>query len=344
MRILDRACLAITTTILFLVVFAAGVSAQNPATTPAPTPENPFMTSQRFDRDKETLYAIFSENKRGPSPEQQQRAYGAAREFVRRYGGIDDTYAKEARKFVTEFEKGATQYALFTAYGTKNYAKAFELGRPLLKKQPEDFFVLGVLAEAGYENALAGNASLNEETIDYLRRAITLVEAGKVSKADPFKTVDVASGFLNLALGWFLKDKSPVEAAAAFVKAVQPKSPYQNDPLTYYRLGVAILKGEFTQLSTEYNEKYGTKGPSPEQQAMFERIKHAGERAIDAYARAVALSDPKRLAADSIQPQFTPEFRGKVQEQLTALYKSLHNNSDGGLNELIAGVLSKPMP
>lgn len=302
------------------------------------------MTGQRFDRDKETLYAIFSENKRGLSPEQQKRAYGAAKEYVRRYGGDPDNYVKEARNFLKDFEKGISQYELYTAYSTKNYAKAFELGRPVLKDQPENFFVLGVLAEAGYENALGGNASLNDETIDYLRRAIKLVEAGKVSKADPFKSVDVASGFLNLALGWFLKDKSPVEAAAAFVKAVQPKSPYQNDPLTYYRLGVTILKGDFTQLSAEYNEKYGTKAPSPEQQAMFERIKHAGERAIDAYARAVALSDPKRLAADANQSQFTPEFRSKVQDQLTALYKSLHENSDAGLNELIAGVLSKPMP
>jgi hypothetical protein len=120
------------------------------------------------------------------------------------------------------------------------------------------------MAEAGHDNALAGNATLNEETIGYLRRAIQLIEAGKVKKADPFKNLGAAGGFLNLALGWFLKEKSPVEAAAAFVKAVQPKSPYEKDALVYYRLGVAILKGEFTQLSAEYNEKFGSKPPSPE--------------------------------------------------------------------------------
>lgn len=155
------------------------------------------MASQRFDRDKETLYAIFSENKRGPSPEQQKRAYGAAREYVRKYGGDSDTYAKEARKFVTDFEKVATQYEVFNAYTRKNFAKSFELGRPVLKADPENFFMLGVLSEAGYENALAGNASLNEETIDYLRRAIKLVEARKVTKADPFKSLDAAAVFLT---------------------------------------------------------------------------------------------------------------------------------------------------
>ena len=343
MRNPDRSSIT-AAAILLLLIFAVGVSAQSPATTPAPTPENPQMTSQKFDRDKEVLYAIFSENKKGLSPEQRQRAYGAAREYVRRYGGVSDSYVKEARKFVAEVENDINQGELYNAYTTKNYAKAFELGRPILKKEPENFFVLGILTEAGYQDALAGSATLNEETLDYLRRALKLLEGGKLAKTDPFKNADAAAGFLNLALGWYLKDKSPVEAAAAFRKAVQPKSPYENDPLTYYRLGVAILKGEFAQLSAEYNEKFGSKAPSPEQQAMIERVLNTGARAIDAYARAVALSDPKRLAVDPNAPQFAPEFRTKLQEQLTALYKSLHGNSDAGLSELIANVLSKPPP
>jgi hypothetical protein len=329
---------------LLLFACAGGVSAQMPGSTPAPTPENPAMAGQRFDRDKETLYAIFSENKRGLSPDQQKRAYGAAKEYVRRYGGDGDTYVREARNFLKEFEKGSSQFELFTAYSEKNYVKAFELGRPALKDQPENFFVLGVLSEAGYENALAGNASLNDETVDYLRRAIKLLDTGKLSKADPFKSTDIARGFLNLALGWFLKDKAPVEAASAFRKSVSSEGPYQKNPLTYYRLGLAILKGEFAQISAEYNEKFGTKEASPEQQAMLQRVSHAGDLAVDAYARSYALSDPKQSALNPDQPQLTPEFRDKLLGQLTALYKSLHNNSDAGLTELISAVLSKPLP
>jgi hypothetical protein len=332
--------LKITMATLLLFTLAAAVDAQKAV----PTPEHPPMTSQQFDRDKETFYAIFSASKNNPNPEQQQRAYAAAREFLRRYGGDNDNYTKEATEFVNNFKKEISQDELYTAYAAKNYAKAFELGRPLLKTEPANFFVLGVLAEAGYENALTGNASLSDETIDYLRRAIELLEAKKVSKANPFKSIEVANGFLNVALGWFLKDKSPVEAAAAFEKAVQPKSPYEKDPFTYYRLGMAILKGEFAKLSAEYNEKYGGKQSSPEQQAMFQKIDHAAARVIDAYARAVALSDPKNAVADTVQTQLTAEFRGKLIEQLTTLYKNFHNNSDAGLNELIAEVLSKPLP
>ena len=302
------------------------------------------MPSQRFDNDKEYRYARFSEYKNDPSPEKQKRAYLAAKSFLSLYSGENDFYAKEAKEFVMNFENKVNEADLYPAFDAKNYAKTFEIGRPLLAKNPENFFVLGLLAEAGYQSGLAGTTTLNEETVDYLRRSIQLLEAKKVSKPDPFKNLDVAAGFLNLALGTLLKDKSPVEAAAALAKAVKPKSPFENDPLTFYRLGVAILKGPFAQLSAEYNEKYGTKQASPEQQAMLEEMNRLAARAIDAYARALALSDPARARADSPSSQFTPEFRTKLLAQLTALYKNFHNDSDAGLNDLISSVLAKPLP
>ncbi|HKB68071.1 MAG TPA: hypothetical protein VKC61_19585 [Pyrinomonadaceae bacterium] len=301
------------------------------------------MASQRFDNDKEYRYARFSEYKKSPSPEQQKRAYQAAKSFLRLYGGENDYYVKEVKQFVAEYDAKAGQFDLYAAFDAKNYVKTFELGRPLLAAQPENFFLLGLLSEAGYENALAGNVSLNDETIDYSRRAIQLMEAGKVSKPDPFKDIETATGFLNNALGSLLKDKSPAEAAAAFSKAVRTKSIYENDPLTRYRLGVAILKGPYAQLSNEYNEKYGAKQSSAEQQAAFQQINLLGTRAVDAFAHSVALSDPTHPATAGVT-QFTPEFRAKVLAQLTALYKSFHNDSDAGLNELVSGVLAKPLP
>jgi tetratricopeptide (TPR) repeat protein len=305
---------------------------------------NPVMTSDRIDANKDTLYSLFSENKKSPGPAQQRRAYEAAKEFVRRFGTENDVYSKETKKFVSEYEKGAIEYQLVNAFTAKNYAKSFELGRTLLKTNPDNFFVLGVLAESGYENALSGNVSLNEETIGYLRRAIELLEGGKVTDPEPFKGMEAADGVLNLELGWFIKDKSPAEAAISFTKAIQSKSPYENDPLTYYRLAVAILKGPLAQASVEYNDKYGGKRASAEQQSDFEKLNHLAVRSIDAFARSIALSDPKLPSAITAPSQFTAEFRSKVMTQLTDLYKNFHNNSDAGLDELIAGVLSKPLP
>ena len=102
-------------------------------------------------------------------------------------------------------------------------------------------------------------------------------------------------------------------------------------------------QGAYAKLSTEYNEKYGARQASAEQRAALEQVSLLGVRAIDAFARSVALSDPTRPAATGVT-QFTPEFRSKVLAQLTALYKSFHNDSEAGLNELISSVLAKPLP
>lgn len=325
MRNATRLLLIALATGLLMSGFAPRISAQR----------NPTMPSQQTDAQKDRLYAEFSEQKRIPVPEHQKLAYEAGKEYLRLYGGDNnDADVKIVRKFVAEFEKVRGQYDLDTAYSAKNYARTFEIGRALLQKQPENFYFLSILGEAGYENALAGNVSLNAETVGYAKRAILLLNEGKVTNADPFKSIGVASGFLNFAVGNLLKDHSPVEAADAFLKAVQSDSPYRSEPLAYHRLGAAILKGEFAQLSAEYNEKYGAKKSSAEQKAMFDQINHVVERAIDAYARAVALST-------SPQQQ---DARNKILAQLTSLYKSFHNDSDAGLNELIATVLTKPLP
>jgi hypothetical protein len=314
-------------TALLLSGFAPGIYAQR-------TPPPP-MPSQQTDTQKDSLYATFSDLKRVPVAENQKLAYEAGKEYLRRYGGdSSDPDVRIVRKFVSEYEKVKGEFNIDTAYNAKNYVKTFEIGRSLLQKQPENFYFLSVLVEAGYENALAGNASLNAETVGYAKKAIQLVDDSKVTKADPFKSIEFARGFLNFAVGELLKDQSPIEAAAAYLRAVQADSPYRNEPIAYHRLGAAILKGEFAQLSAEYNEKYGAKQSSGEQRAMFDQINHLCERAIDAYARAVALST---------NPQ-QQDARNRILAQLTALYKSFHNNSDAGLNELIATVLTKPLP
>lgn len=329
MRKSSQIILVAITGILLVGGLTKGVSAQADG-----RQRNPTMASQIEDASKDQLFAQFTEYKKSLNPEDRRLAYPAAKSYLLRFGGDDDSNAKEVRKFVTDYERAVNRDTVFAAYNAKNYAKAFELARPHLKVDADDFFALAILSEAGYENALAGNATLNAETTGYTRRAIKLLEGGKLTKADPFINMEIAKGFLNSTLGYFVKDQAPAEAAAAFLKAVQSDSIYRNDPAIYHRMGVAIIKGEFTPLSAEYNEKYGAKQASAEQQAMLKQLLHTADRAIDAYARAVALSAKPEQA----------EARTKILAQLTSLYKNFHNNSDAGLDELIATVLSKPLP
>jgi hypothetical protein len=237
------------------------------------------------------------------------------------------------RRFVNEYERVMGNFELHEAFAARKYAKVFEIGRESLKKNAENFYVLATLAQAGYAQAQAGDASLNAETIDYTKRAVALAEAEKFSNADPFASVAEARGFLNFALGWFLRGQAAADADAALVRAVKSGTRYKDDALTYNLLGIAILK-QYAQVSTEYNEKFGGKQASPEQQAMLQRIVRLSERAVDAYARAVALTT---------KPE-QQEGRAKMMAQLTQLYKNFHNGSEEGLNDFIASVLSKPLP
>jgi hypothetical protein len=295
---------------------------------------NPTMTSQRDDADREQLYTRFSENKKVPLAERQKLAYEAARDYVRRYSGQQDSHLAEMRRFVKEYERVMGSFEVHQAFTSKNYVKTFELGRAALKKDPENFYVLATLTQAGYANALAGSPDLNEEAIDAANRALALAEAESFTKPDPFTSAAEARGFLNFALGYFNLSTAPEKAAAALVAAAKSGGSHKDNPLTYNLLGIAILKGEYAQVSAEYNTKFGNKPPSPEQQAMLQRIIKLGDRAIDAYARAVALST---------KPE-QQEGRTKMFAQLVQLYKSFHEGSDTGLNELIAGVLAKPLP
>lgn len=318
-----------------LVLLAVSASAQTLAgDADSANPRNPPMTSMRRDSDKETLYSRYLANKKIPIKENQRLAYIAAKEFVTSYGGDNDPYLPALRRFVTEYEKVVREFELQKAYNSKAYSQAFEIGRAILKSEPENFLVLAVLTQAGFDNAASGNTALNTETLNYAQRAILALESGRVTKPDPFTTMDTGRAYLQVTVGSLLKDQKPDEAAAAFREALLLDSPYRKDPGTYYRLGVSLLKGEFAQLSAEYNQKFGNKEPSPEQQAMLEKLNHLGQRAIDAYARAVALS--------TTPPQ--QDARGKILAQLIALYKTFNNNSDAGLDELIANVLAKPLP
>lgn len=333
-----HAALKLATAVLFSVC-VAGVSAQ----------QHPPMTDQLRDAEKERFFEIFTEHKRLPSSDSQRKAYEAGIEYLKRFEGDKDSDAKAVREFVTGYERPGRQSEILNSYNSKNYARTFELGRASLEHDKENFLVLSILTQAGMDNAQAGKASLNEATLDYARRAIQLIEAGKVTKTEPFKDLEAARGYLHVAVGTLLREKWPAEAAKAFRKAVQSDSSYRTDALTYYRLGSAILRGDFARLSKEYSDKYLQQPLSAAQREMLGRLNTLAVQALDAYARAVALSDPARPEPNSSEPgndrpKLPAELRNKILEQLTSLYKSLHEGSDKGLKELISTVLSRPLP
>jgi hypothetical protein len=67
----------------------------------------------------------------------------------------------------------------------------------------------------------------------------------------------------------------------------------------------------------------------------LENINQVIDRIVDAYARAVALAGNDAKYATNKKDWL---------EGLSTWYKYRHNSSDAGMNEMIAGVLTKPLP
>jgi hypothetical protein len=313
---------------LLLLLFVTSV-----VTAQTTSPRFPSSTEVQRDNDKADLYARYYEAKKVATPEQQYRAYELAKQYVTQYGNDSDKYADAVRKFIAAYEKAVRDFELNKAYTAKNYVKVFDDGTATLAKNPDDYFVLTMVTQAGYELSRS-DPSRNKQTVEHARHALQLIDAGSVTKTDPFKDVESAKGFLNFAAGWLLRNDSPAEAAAALRKSIAADSAFKSDPGVYSLLGIMIIKGEYETKAADYNNAFGNKPPSPEQAAALKQLNDIGARAVDAYARAVALSS---------KPE-QQESKAKLMTQLTALYKTFNNNSDAGLTELIAGVLTKPLP
>ncbi|MGI9069654.1 MAG: hypothetical protein ACR2HX_25020 [Pyrinomonadaceae bacterium] len=285
------------------------------------------------DEEKTELYRKYYEGAKGGA-EQQKVSYDIAREYLKKFGGEEDQYVTAVRKWVAKYEAATRVVDFNQAVAAKDYPKTFTVGRQILEQEPENFKVLLQLVNAGLLNARAGNKSLDTETIALARKTLQLVDSNKVTNPAPMASIDDVRGFLNFSLASLLQETTPVEATAAFLRAVKNGGAYKTDPTTYFLLGATIYNAEYQPLAAEYGEKYAGKDETPESKAMLERANAIASRAIDAMARAVALAT---------KPE-QKELKGKWLSQLTDIYKDFHGGSDAGLNELVATVLSKPMP
>jgi hypothetical protein len=284
---------------------------------------------------KADLYKKFLDNYKG-TPEQQKVASEAGKEYLSKYSG--DTSAENApivkfiQNWVTKYDKATADFN-FTKAVNENPAQAFQLSRELLAQDPDNLKVYLQLVAAGIKNAQSGNKSLNGESLNAARKALQLIEQGKTTDTwAPFTNQQDAPVGLRYYIGFFSYDTAPEEAATQLLKVAQSNSPFSKEPSTYQLLAVSYYNGELKKLAAEYKEKYENTEETPESKALFDRVNAVLDRVIDAYARAVALSNGN------------PKFQNTVKPILTNLYKQRHEGSETGLNELIASVLTKPLP
>ena len=278
------------------------------------------------DENKTAWYDTFLKNYKGDPP-QQKIAYDAAKQYLACSSDSGDQYAAYLKRFVDAYDKlHAAQdinNQFDAAYKNKNYADQIRLGKQILAGDPDNATVNIIMGVAGL-----GDANVLNESSQYAKKAIALIEAGK--PATPYQK-DQALAYLNWNIGKASLSSAPADSITSLIKAAKPETEVKKNPQLYIDLWTAYENGPRAKLTEDYKAKQGPNGTeTPESKLVLENLNQVFDRQIDALARAAALTTN---ATD----------KKAVMDNLTGLYK-FRNKSETGLNELVASVLSKPMP
>ncbi|HEY8227592.1 MAG TPA: hypothetical protein VIG25_20140 [Pyrinomonadaceae bacterium] len=292
-----------------------------------------LVQDQCTQENKDAWYATFRETYK---TDQQPKAYEAAKKYLT--ACTDETdITKYLKKWVTAYEKETRKVKLpQLLYNDKNYAEAFKMGKEMLAEDPDNLKVLVDLGYGGYLASSSNNPAFNADAINYARKAIQMIESGKtLDNWHPFPNQNEALAFLNYYIGVTTLPQDPSAALTLLIKAANYDSTLKKSPFTYDKIAAAYENGPYAKQSADYKAKYGGKDETPESKLALENINQIVDRMIDAYARAVALAgnDPK------VQAQ-----KKEWNDSLTTWYKYRHKDSVEGLNEMVAGILSKPLP
>ena len=285
---------------------------------------------------KTALYQAILKNLK----EDQAKAYEDSKKYLAcpAPAQVDEAQQKiidYLKKFVAKYEEAdkKNRYRQLL-YVDKKYPEAYALGKEILAAEPENLKVLVDLGTNGY--LIASNPALAAESVEYAKKAMQMLEAGKtLDDWQPLTSKEVAVAYMNYTIGSFSLEKDPSNALKYLLKAAQFETPLKKSPYTYAYIAGAYETGAYLKQSDEYNAKYRGKDETPESKLALANIHQLVDRIIDAYARAVALAgtDAKFSTA-----------KAAWNENLTNMYKFRNDNKTDGLDQLIAGILSKPLP
>ncbi len=289
---------------------------------------------QNDEEAKRKLYETFTANIKN----NQQVAYEAGKEYLQKYSA-DDQYTAYIKKWIAAYEaraKSAKREEVQQLINQKNFNQAFAVGKQVLADNPNDLLTLNRLALAGWIASAGNNNANNTDAINYSKKAIQLIESGATfEEGKPIEKKGEVLAWLNYGLGFLTRKTAPAEAASYFVKAAQLEGEPKKDPQLYLLLADAYKDSEYTKLAKDFAARFTTDEAraTPEAQAATAKLKQVADLIIDAYARAIAYAtDPKFAQAKT-----------EWMKELTAFYKYRNDGSEAGINELVSGILSKPI-
>src|SRR5215207_10020280 len=316
-------------------VFALPSYAQDAAAAQTPAATGPCAEAEA----KAALYTKFRENF-NKSADLQKVAYESGKEYLGKYGACTDpadvTIIKYIQNWVGKYEKATLEFNC-TKAANENPAQAFDACAPWIAAGQDNLKPHLALVGAGIKNYTSGNMSLNPKAAAEARTTLQLIESGKTTDVwAPFATQqDAAAGLRYYIAAWSFETNAE-EAATQLIKVAQSSSVFAKEPATFQLLGASIYNGELKKMVDEYKGKCEGKDATPECDVLLNKVNYALDRVTDAYARVIALSNANPSKYGAVATKLKPV--------LTTLYKQRHEGQETGLNELIANVLSKPLP
>jgi hypothetical protein len=288
---------------------------------------------QCTDESKAAWYADFTKYRTVDPP----KAYDAAKKYLGACPAEEGAIPTYLKKWVVAYDKEARKLKLTDLFvNQRKYAEALTLAKEILTDEPDNIAAIIDLGYGGYVLAVTTkNEAGNAEAIGYAKRAIQAIESGKAPESWlPFKSKDDALGYLYYSVGYLSRTSNSSEALNYFIKAAQFDSEIKKNPQTYAFIA-ASYENEYAKQSADYERLYKDKDETPESKLAVLNINQLVDRIIDALARAVAVSGTDAASQQS---------KAQWLQRLTELYKFRHNQSDVGLTDLIAKVLSTPLP
>jgi hypothetical protein len=281
------------------------------------------------EENKNAWYKTFYDNRTG-AEEQQKTAYDAANIYIESCpDDPNDAQLKPMKKFVAAYkamlDKRKASEDFKKAIDNKNYAEQMRSGKQILATEPDNVDVNVLLGIAGL-----GDSNLLNESAQYAKKAISLLQSGKTTK---LFSNDQALAYLNWTVGKSKLTSAPAEALTDLLKAAKIESEVKKNPQLYLDLAAAYESGPRAKLSDEYTASLKPdKTETDQSKVILENLNRIIDNQIDAEARAAALTTDA----------------GKKKEivtELTSLYKYRNKTAtDATVTELVATVLSKPIP
>jgi tetratricopeptide (TPR) repeat protein len=266
----------------------------------------------------------------------QQVAYKAATEYLQNKPP-DEQIAKFLGDWAGKYEKAVREFQVRNLIQQKNFNEAAKQGKQALLTDPDNLNLLYDVTVAAVQAGRNADVSVPSEGIESALHAMKLLEGGSpLPPGDLFVTRDEGLARLNFFVGHLKLVKNEPEGAVSYLtEALHHESDLKKAPDVYNDLARAYETGPYKKLIPVYNSQFADKPETEEGKAALAKINQVIDCAIDAYARAVALSNGKAELHDAHE---------KWLAHLTELYKSRHDGSDAGLETMISTVLTLPLP